>query len=86
MKDFRSSAARGVTPYVCGEQPDDREYIKLNANENAYPPSPRALQALREDGILVRHFSHPRLENYLRITVGTDEQMDRLIAALKEFL
>lgn len=47
MKDFRSSAARGVTPYVCGEQPDDREYIKLNANENAYPPSPRALEAMR---------------------------------------
>lgn len=46
MRDFRSAAARGVTPYVCGEQPTDRAYIKLNANENAYSPSPRVAEAV----------------------------------------
>ncbi len=39
-------------PYVPGEQPDDREYIKLNANENPYPPCQKvvdaAIQFLRE--------------------------------------
>jgi histidinol-phosphate aminotransferase len=33
--------------YVPGEQPQDRRYIKLNTNENPYPPSPHVLEALR---------------------------------------
>ncbi len=39
--------------------------------------------ALREQGIIVRHFNKPRINEYLRITVGTAEQNQRLIAALK---
>lgn len=38
--------------------------------------------ALREQAVIVRHFSAPRISDYLRITVGTDEQIDRLLAAL----
>jgi histidinol-phosphate aminotransferase len=34
--------------YVPGEQPRDRRYVKLNTNENPYPPSPRVLEALRD--------------------------------------
>src|SRR5262245_26078536 len=34
--------------YVPGKQPSDGAYIKLNTNENPYPPSPRVLAALRE--------------------------------------
>lgn len=33
--------------YVPGEQPRDGEYVKLNTNENPYPPSPRVLEAIR---------------------------------------
>jgi histidinol-phosphate aminotransferase len=43
-------------------------------------------QALRERGIIVRHFKLARIEDFLRITVGTDEQCNELIAALKEIL
>ena len=39
---------------------------------------------LREQGIIVRHFDKPRIAEYLRITIGTAEQNQRLIDALKE--
>lgn len=42
-----SKRLSNLHPYVPGEQPMDREYIKLNANENPYPPSPLAAQAVR---------------------------------------
>jgi histidinol-phosphate aminotransferase len=42
--------------------------------------------ALRERGILVRHFSTPAIAQYNRITVGTDEQMDTLLAAVRDIL
>jgi len=38
---------------------------------------------LREAGVLVRHFRKPRIEDFLRITVGTQDQCSRLIAALR---
>lgn len=39
--------------------------------------------ALRERGILVRHFNTAELNNFLRITIGTDDEMDSLIEALE---
>jgi histidinol-phosphate aminotransferase len=43
---FLGETARGITPYVPGEQPRDQAYIKLNTNENPYPPSPKVREAL----------------------------------------
>lgn len=37
-----------IEPYVAGEQPNKTDFIKLNANENPYPPSPRVLKAIAE--------------------------------------
>src|SRR5574343_1332979 len=42
--------------------------------------------ALRARAILVRHFKAPRIDQFLRITVGTDAQCDRLVEALREIL
>ncbi|HEY8423532.1 MAG TPA: histidinol-phosphate transaminase [Clostridia bacterium] len=43
-----------------------------------------ALEKLKEQKILVRHFNLPRINNYLRVSVGTDEQMDKFIQALEK--
>ena len=47
MKEFWSKRARDLVPYTPGEQPRQRNWIKLNTNENPYPPSQKALAAIR---------------------------------------
>jgi len=47
MNRFWSRLAQGLTPYVPGEQPRDKRYIKLNTNENPYGPSPKVLETIR---------------------------------------
>ncbi|WP_167955742.1 histidinol-phosphate transaminase [Anaerosporobacter faecicola] len=50
-------------------------------------PAKELLAMLREKHIFVRNFgSNPRIANYLRITIGTREQMDTLFAAIREYL
>ena len=47
----------------------------------------RALLAgLREKGVLVRWFDRPRIDNYQRVSIGTDEEMDAFCAAVQELL
>ena len=46
---YWSATARGLTPYVPGEQPKLANLVKLNTNENPYPPSPRVLEAIRAE-------------------------------------
>lgn len=44
---FWTPLATRLTPYVPGEQPKHAKLLKLNTNENPYPPSPRVLEAIR---------------------------------------
>ena len=54
---------REVEPYTPGEQPKDRNVIKLNTNENPYPPSPAVEKALREmDLARLRKYPDPAAE------------------------
>ncbi|MBH1940353.1 histidinol-phosphate transaminase [Mobilitalea sibirica] len=47
-------------------------------------PAKEILNALREKHIYVRYFNLPRIDNYLRISIGTNEEMKQLIECLKE--
>lgn len=49
-------------------------------------PAKTLFLALREAGIYVRYFEKPRIDNYLRITIGTDEEMERLYEFLETYL
>ena len=51
---------RRVEPYVPGEQPKKEHMIKLNTNENPYPPAPGVVKALREMNTdLLRRYPQP---------------------------
>ena len=47
MKAWENNIRR-VVPYTPGEQPKDKDIIKLNTNENPYPPSPKVLEVKQE--------------------------------------
>ncbi len=49
-------------------------------------PARELFCALKEEGIYVRYFDRPRIDDYLRITIGTDEQMDRVISFLDGYI
>ncbi len=69
-KRYWSRWIRDAEPYVAGEQPRDRKYVKLNTNENPYPPSPKVAEAVKNaDVSALRLYSDPvALE--LRRTLG----------------
>jgi histidinol-phosphate aminotransferase len=85
---FRESCAR----VVAGREAMTRELIRIGfavlpSSANfvfARPPArggPEFAAAMRGHAILVRHFNKPRTAPYLRITVGTEDDVRRLIAA-----
>ena len=49
-------------------------------------PAEKIFEALRANQIYVRYFRQPGLDNYLRISIGTDEEMDELFAFLEKYL
>ena len=67
-KDFQDTMSwtdnvRNVIPYTPGEQPKEKNIIKLNTNENPYPPSPAVAEAIRavtEDSM--RRYPDPKAE------------------------
>ncbi len=60
---------------------------KANFIFASHPEIPAAdlFAALREANIIVRYFNEPRIANYLRITIGTQEDMEKLIEFLKKY-
>ncbi len=71
MSRYWSSIVKNIEPYVPGEQPKDCKYIKLNTNENPYPPSPRALEAIRRaSGESLRLYPDPDCSEFRETVAG----------------
>ena len=87
MSRFFSEKYAELEPYVPGEQPRDQQYIKLNTNENPYPPLPEVAEAVRQESGKLALYSDPECtdlraalaqrlkvsEDELLMTNGSDE-------------
>ena len=75
---------RRVEPYVPGEQPAGTDLIKLNTNENPYPPAPGVQRALKEmDGAAFRKYPDPAAFGLVKVLAeryGVDE--DRIFVGV----
>ena len=73
MSQFWSPLVHRLTPYVPGEQPTLPDLVKLNTNENPYPPSPSVLAAIREelgkDAAALRLYPDPEASR-LRVAIA----------------
>ncbi len=64
------------------------DFLVFDSDSNFVLASPQWLEAselytqLKEQKVLVRYFKHPRINNYVRITVGTDSEIDRLLEVI----
>ena len=66
MSRFFSSRYDALTPYVPGEQPQERKYIKLNTNESPFPPSPMAQRLARQAAGDLQLYSDPECRQLVR--------------------
>lgn len=64
--------------------PDSASNFIFASHESV--PAKELFLALREKNIIVRYFDKPRINNHLRITIGTENEMKALIAFLTEYL
>jgi len=64
--------------------PDSKTNFIFASHERV--PAKEIFEALKENDIYVRYWNKDRINNSLRISIGTDEEMDKLIAFLKDFL
>jgi histidinol-phosphate aminotransferase len=79
MSRLWSDLVQRLSPYVPGEQPTQSNLVKLNTNENPYPPSPAVLAAIRaelaEDGARLRLYPDPQ-GSALREAIARHEGLD----------
>lgn len=76
MSRFWSPLVHQLTPYVPGEQPKSNTLIKLNTNENPYPPSPKAIEAIKaEAAASLRLYPDPNAEQ-LKAALATYYNLD----------
>ena len=86
----------------CRKVIENREYLTQGMVDQGFEVLPSAanfvfarhgrraarelFQALREEGVLVRYFDKPRIDNFLRISIGTREDCKALLQALRKIV
>ena len=65
MSRFFSSTYQNLKAYTPGEQPRGMRYIKLNTNENPYPPSPAVLKAAEAALAAANRYPDPKTEEFI---------------------
>ncbi len=76
MSQFWSPLVHSLTPYVPGEQPKINNLIKLNTNENPYPPSPKVLAEIKaQTGELLKRYPDPN-SDVLKQTIAQYHQLN----------
>ncbi|HHC73679.1 MAG TPA: aminotransferase class I/II-fold pyridoxal phosphate-dependent enzyme, partial [Thiothrix sp.] len=74
---YWSAQVKRLKPYTPGEQPQDQHYIKLNTNENPYPPSPKALLAIYDSAnSSLRRYPDPNA-NELKSTIAAYYKLEK---------
>jgi histidinol-phosphate aminotransferase len=76
MSRFYSDIVKNITPYVPGEQPKDRRFIKLNTNENPYPASPTVIEAIRSVSIMEARLYPDPEASALRRTLAAQADLE----------
>ncbi len=71
MSKFFSIKYKNLTPYVPGEQPKEREYVKLNTNESPFPPSENAVKQASESAKKLFLYPDPDVKELTELTAKT---------------
>ncbi|MGI6004556.1 MAG: histidinol-phosphate transaminase [Christensenellales bacterium] len=82
MNPFLSALARKVTPYTPGEQLNTPDLIKINTNENPYPPSPKAIEAMQ--GVVnstLRLYPQPDADEFIKAVAIVHDVSDDMVFA-----
>ena len=66
MSKFLSKSHLSLKAYVPGEQPTDKRYIKLNTNESPFPPSKKAIAAVKREATSLNLYSDPSAKSLKR--------------------
>ena len=98
MSRFLTNKLSGLTPYTPGEQPKDKQYIKLNTNESPFPPSQSVKEAVLSECGKLQLYSDPEVTsvrekiaqiysvkpNQVIVTNGSDEVLNFAFMAFSD--